>query len=85
MRNEPFDEVRAAAAAGQVIPSVAYKLIRQIQFENAEADMTPEQDTLARNVAGVVYLGAADSVRTTSAIESCAFTMAMFPNVQKKV
>ncbi|TCD67850.1 hypothetical protein EIP91_011912 [Steccherinum ochraceum] len=81
MRDRPFDEVKQAASSGRSIPCAAYDLIRQLQGDSAE--LTPEQDTVARNVAGIAYAGASDT--TTAAIENCVLAMAMFPDVQRRV
>ncbi|THH31277.1 hypothetical protein EUX98_g2916 [Antrodiella citrinella] len=81
MRNKPFDDVKAAAAAGRATSSVAYSLITEAQDENL--DLTPEQDAMMRNVTALAYAAAPDT--TTSVIDSCMLAMAMFPETQKKV
>ncbi|TCD67843.1 hypothetical protein EIP91_011905 [Steccherinum ochraceum] len=82
MRNKPFDEVMSSIAEGRAVPSVAYSLVRQLQGEKPDLDLTPEQDVLARNVTAVAYAGAAST--TTAAAESFVLAMAMFPEVQRR-
>ncbi|THH31265.1 hypothetical protein EUX98_g2923 [Antrodiella citrinella] len=82
MRDRPFDEVKADMNDGKSVLSVAYNLIRQMQAEASADDLSAEQDTIARNVAGVAYAGAADT--TTAAAESFVLAMAMYPDVQKR-
>ena len=43
--------------AGKAVPSIALNLIRQLQGNNLEGELTPEQDTIARDVTGVAYAG----------------------------
>ncbi|TCD63924.1 hypothetical protein EIP91_004771 [Steccherinum ochraceum] len=81
MVHKPYNEVKKATASGKELPSIAYRLIRQLQGD-AESP-TPEQDGVARGVTAMAYVGAVDT--TTAAIEFACLVLALYPHVQTKL
>ncbi|KAH8105240.1 cytochrome P450 [Cristinia sonorae] len=80
LRNQPFNEVKQAMAEGKAIPSVAYRLITELQDD--EGKMTKEAEDAVRDVSGTAYGAASDT--TTAAAEAFVLAMAMHPDVQRK-
>ncbi|TCD68727.1 hypothetical protein EIP91_010011 [Steccherinum ochraceum] len=84
MRDRPFQDVKNAMSAERAVPCVAYNLITQIQDEHGATGsaLTADQETIARDVAGVAYAGASET--TTAKAEAFVLAMAMFPEVQRR-
>ncbi|KAH8105122.1 cytochrome P450 [Cristinia sonorae] len=80
LRDRPFNEVKEAIVEGRAIPSVAYRLIRQMQ--DGQGKLKEEDDMIARDVAGSAYAAAADTTTATSQFFLVA--MALNPHVQEK-
>ncbi|KAH8105253.1 cytochrome P450 [Cristinia sonorae] len=80
LRHRPFNEVKDALAKGKAVPSIASRLIEELQDEHG--NITEENDHMAGSVSAVAYAAAADT--TTAAAQAVMVAMAMFPDAQRK-
>ncbi|KAH8105245.1 cytochrome P450 [Cristinia sonorae] len=80
MRDRAFDEVKEAMANGKAVPSVASRLIEDLQDE--AGNLTEEADEIVRGISAVAYGTAADT--TTASSEAFMVAMAMYPDVQRR-
>ncbi|KAK7677333.1 hypothetical protein QCA50_019663 [Cerrena zonata] len=62
MVNKPFDEIKQGIVNGQDNHSLVSSIIERIQQRSIEDPSNPIDDKIARNVAGVAYATAADTV-----------------------
>ncbi|KAI9445994.1 cytochrome P450 [Lactarius indigo] len=72
-----YDKVKSELAAGTAAPSVAAKLI-----SNLDEDSTEEDFWVARAVPGSMYLAGADT--TVSVLQTFVLAMTLYPEVQRK-
>jgi cytochrome P450 len=78
MVDRPWKYVKDGLLDGSAAPSVSAVLLEGLPEGEARA----EKEQIAKNCAGVAFVGGADT--TASAAQTFFLAMAMFPEVQKK-
>ncbi|KAJ8521861.1 hypothetical protein ONZ45_g1496 [Pleurotus djamor] len=79
MANHPFQEAKKSIRDGSAAPSLVSRSLSDLSGQGYDPS---EADTIVRDVAGVSYIGGADT--TPSSITTFFAAMLLFPHVQKK-
>ncbi|KAH8094866.1 cytochrome P450 98A3 [Cristinia sonorae] len=81
MLDKPLVKINEALATGEVMTAAAYDMLKSVKDRNG-GELSPENYTLVKNVAGIAYAAAVET--TTASSEVFLLAMAMHPEVQKK-
>ncbi|KAF8501281.1 cytochrome P450 [Hysterangium stoloniferum] len=82
MAEVPFQVVKTMMANGKAKPSLTSSLLEDLSAMDARARLSQDEETIIRNVAGMVYGGGGDT--TTCALEIFFLAMVLYPEAQRK-